>query len=57
VEGYGHKLYTDNFFLSPDLSDDLIEKKINSCGAVKLNTKDMPQNLGQKNLKLKHGDI
>ena len=23
VEGFGHKLYTDNFFSSPDLYDDL----------------------------------
>ena len=28
VEGVGHKLYMDNFFSSPDLYDDLIQKKI-----------------------------
>jgi len=27
VEGVGHKLYMDNFFSSPDLYDDLIQKK------------------------------
>ena len=28
VEAFGHKLYTDNFFSSPDLYDDLEQKKI-----------------------------
>jgi hypothetical protein len=27
VEGYGHKLYTDNFFSTPDLFGDLAQKK------------------------------
>ena len=27
VEGFGHKLYMDNFFSSPDLFDDLAQKK------------------------------
>ena len=27
VEGIGHKLYVDNFFSSPDLFDDLAQKK------------------------------
>ena len=27
VEGFGHKLYMDNFFSSPDLCDDLAQKK------------------------------
>ena len=27
VEGFGHKLYMDNFFPSPDLFDDLAQKK------------------------------
>jgi len=27
VEGFGHKLYTDNNFSSPDLFDDLAQKK------------------------------
>jgi hypothetical protein len=27
VEGFGHKLYMDNFFSSPDLYDDLAQKK------------------------------
>jgi len=36
VEGVGHKLYMDNFFSSPDLYDDLIQKKIYCCGTVRL---------------------
>jgi len=27
VEGFGHKLYMDNFFSSPELFDDLAQKK------------------------------
>jgi len=27
VEGLGHKLYMDNFFSTPDLFDDLAQKK------------------------------
>ena len=32
VEGVGHKLYMDNFFSSPDLYDNLIQKKITAVG-------------------------
>jgi len=28
VEGFGHKLYMDNLFSSPDLYDDLAQKKV-----------------------------
>jgi len=28
VEGFGHKLYMDSFFSSPDLFDNLAQKKI-----------------------------
>jgi len=28
TEGCGHKLYMDNFFSSPELSDDLAKKQI-----------------------------
>ena len=51
VEGVGHKLYMDNFFSSPDLYDDLIQKKIYCCGTVRLNRQGMP-----KELKLKDTD-
>ena len=53
VEGLGHKLYMDNFFSSPDLSDDLAQKKISCCGTMRLHGKD----LKPKTLRLKRGDI
>jgi len=34
VEGFGHKLYMDIFYSSPDLYDDLAQKKILCCGTV-----------------------
>jgi len=57
VEGVGHKLYMDNFFSSPDLYDDLIQKKIYCCGTVRLNRRGMPKDLKHKTLRLKRGDI
>jgi hypothetical protein len=32
VEGFGHKLYVDNFFSSPDLFDNLAQKKFPVVG-------------------------
>jgi len=57
VEGVGHKLFMDNFFSSPRLFDDLNRRKINSCGTVRPNRKDMPRDLGTKQLKLTRGDV
>jgi hypothetical protein len=42
VKGLGHKLFMDNFFSSPRLFDDLLRRKIHSCGTVQPNRKDMP---------------
>ena len=42
VEGLGNKLFMDNYFPSPTLFDDLLRRKIHSCGAVRPNRKDMP---------------
>ncbi|PSN35194.1 PiggyBac transposable element-derived protein 4, partial [Blattella germanica] len=39
VEGVGHKLFMDNYFSSPDLFNDLHERKINCCGTVRHNRK------------------
>jgi hypothetical protein len=44
VEGHRHKLYMD-IILSPDLFNNLTKQKINYCGAVRPNRKDMTQNL------------
>jgi len=57
VESLGHKIFMDNFFSSPRLFDDLDRRKINSCGTVWPNRKDMPRDLGPKQLKLKRGDV
>jgi len=57
VEGLGHKIFIDDFFSSPRLFDDLDRCKINSCGAVQPNRKDMPCDFGPKQLKLKRGDL
>jgi len=53
VEGFGHKLYMDNFISSPDLA----QKKISCCGTVRLHSKGMPKDLKPKTLRLKRGDI
>ena len=57
VEGVGHKLYMDNFFSSPDLFDDLAQKKIYCCVTVRLNRKGMPKDLKPKTMRLKRGDV
>jgi len=35
VEGLGHKVYMDGYFLSPALFNDLFGRKINCCGTVR----------------------
>jgi hypothetical protein len=57
VEGVGHKLFMDSFFSSMRLSDDLERCKINSCGTVRPDRKDMPPDFGPKKLKLKRGNV
>ena len=46
----------DNFISSPILFDDLDRRKINSCGTVQPNRRDMPSDFGPK-LKLIRGDV
>jgi len=57
VEGFGHKLYMYNFFSSPDLYDDLAQKKIFCCGTVRLHRKGMPKAIKPKTLRLKRGAV
>jgi hypothetical protein len=57
VEGLGHKLFMDNFFSSPRLFDDLLRRKIHSCGTVRPNRKDIPSDFGPKKVKLTKDDI
>jgi len=57
IQGLGHKIFMDNFFLSPRLFDDLDRPKINSCGTVQPNRRDTHSAFGPKQLKLKRGDV
>jgi hypothetical protein len=57
IEGFGHKLYMDNFFSSPELFEDLATKQIYCCGTVRPNRGGIPQDLAPKTMKLKRGDI
>ena len=57
VDGLGHKIFMDDFFSSARLFDDLDRRKINSCGTVRHNRKQMPHDFGPHKLKLKRGDI
>jgi hypothetical protein len=47
----------NNFFSSPELSDDLEKKHIYCCGNSRPNRKGMPQDLASKTTKVKAGDI
>ena len=57
VKDLRHKIFVDNFFSSPRLFYDLDRHKINSCGTVRSNRKDMPRDFGRKQQKLKRGDV
>ena len=57
VEGFGHKLYMDSFFSSPDLYNDLAQKEILCCGTVRPYRKNMSKDLRPKTLRLTRGDI
>jgi len=47
----------DNFFSSPDLYDDLAQKKMFCCGTVRLRRKGMPKDLKPNTLRLKRGEV
>jgi len=48
VESLGHKLFMDKFFSSPRHFNDLLRRKIHSCGTVRPNRKDIPSDFGPK---------
>ena len=54
-EGCGHKLYTENFFSSPELFEDLAKKQVYCC--VRPKRRVMLKDLTPKTIKLKRGDI
>jgi hypothetical protein len=57
LEGVGHRLYMDNFFSSPDLFEELTTKKISCCGTVRPSRKGLTQELRNRRLGLKKGDM
>jgi len=57
VEGLGHKLYMDSYFLLPALFDDLFRRKINCCGTVRNDRQGMPKDIQSQAIKAKKGNI
>jgi hypothetical protein len=56
VEEVGTKIFMDNYFTSPKIFSDLHHSKINACGTVCHNRKEMPPNFSPENLQLKRGN-
>jgi hypothetical protein len=46
IEGLGHKMFMNNYFTSPALFDDLLQRKINACGIVRHDSRGMPRDIG-----------
>ncbi|XP_054716931.1 piggyBac transposable element-derived protein 4-like [Uloborus diversus] len=55
LTGKGYCLTTDNFYLSPELAEILIQEKTDICGPMKSNRKGLPPLL--KTTELKKGEI
>lgn len=45
LEGFGHHLYTDNFYTSVDLYQYLFENSIYACGTIKGSRKNFPKEI------------
>ena len=45
IFGQGYKLFTDNFYTSVPLFQDLLKEKISACGTMILNRKGIPEDL------------
>lgn len=45
LEGFGHHLYTDNFYTSVDLYQYLFDNKIYACGTIKGSRKNFPKEI------------
>ena len=56
LQGLGVRVFFDNFFNSPSLQIDLLEKNILACGTVRGDRKGMPKNF-MKDKDMKRGDI
>ena len=48
VEGLGQKNFMDNYITSPDLFDDLFQRKITACGTVRQDRRGMPRDIRHK---------
>jgi hypothetical protein len=55
IKEHGHKLYTDGFFSSPELFDDLATEQIYCCGTSRQKRRGMPQDLALKDNKTETG--
>jgi len=53
VEGLGHKLYMDSYFLSPAL----FGREINCCRTVRNDRRGMPKDISSRAIEAKKGDI
>jgi hypothetical protein len=55
-EDKGHIVYTDNYYTSPNLFNELQKRNIGTCGTVKSGRYNMPRDLGPRVLHLQKGD-
>ena len=54
--GKGYQLYMDNYYTSPELFLDLLDKNTHAVGTVRMNRKFMPKDLDPKKSKIKKGE-
>jgi hypothetical protein len=52
----GHIVFTDNFYSSPNLFNELQQHEIGACGTVKPSRQNMPVDLNPRQLVLQKGD-
>jgi hypothetical protein len=55
VDGLSHKVFMDNYFTSPGLLDDILQRTINACETFRHYRRGMPQEIGLKSRKMENG--